>query len=440
MSNKGFKELIGIKSEEFISFVDDEYKISLSISKECLPLFEDVIDKVKHSSGSKRDEAEIGLSAFLTEILLECYDGELIECEYGYCVRLYDTIMVNEIDVFPYAWIKKRIHNGKSDSISFKINALYATGNVVKSSGKFSFDLTKDKKHAEILCKRLKVSYIDEMRVNEEISKLLDISINIIDEILVSVSKSVGFENKNEAAYKYFVCRIFKIYYFNAENFMKYFGEKFNDSFKSLSINKVIFSGFDFIALLDYVSNVPFDPNSKFFDELFDIEKSSKIFKIASIKERNEIIIQLLKINGRKIYHHDIKEFKKILKMVEIDNMEAIDFLLNYRVGYRQGCYKVIEFLFAYDYKEKDIFGRFDRTRNIIFWLDNANGRETKKPWLDKLLLLEQLSLSEDLNVICKWILNNNELKYDEENNWVDSVFTRFQKSSEFYFDSRTKS
>ncbi len=436
MSNKRIKEMIEIKSEEFISFVKKEYEFSLSVSKEGLPLFEDVIDKVKNYSDSKREEAEIGLTAFLTEVLLECYEGELIDSEYGYCVRLYNTLMVDEIDVFPEAWIKKRMQNGKGDSISFKINSLYATVKVVKYSGKFAFDLKEDKEYAKILSKRLKVSSIDEMRINEEISKLLDISINIIDEMLVSISKTVEFENKNEPAYKYFVSRIFKIYYFNAENFMKYFGEKFSDSFKSLSINKVIFSGFDFFALLDYVSNVPFGPNSEFFDELFDIEKNSKIFKFASFKERNEIIIQLLKINGRKLYHHDIKEFKKILKMVEIDNMEAIDFLLNYRVGYRQGCYKAIEFLFAHDYKEKDIFKRFDRIKNIIFWLDNANGREPKKPWIDKLLKLEQMSLSEDLNVICKWILSNNELKYDEEN-WVDSVFTRFQKSSKFYLESR---
>lgn len=424
------KKTLRKTTEDFILAAKNEYNISLDISRESLPLLEKIVDKVKYLSGSKREGFQIGLTAFLVELLLKCFKGETFINDIGIGVRLYNTSLGKNIEIFPGTWISKRLQNGQMDSIAFKFNVLSPKES---KDIRFSSEWPEDKPLAANFARRLEVPPNDEHLINTIVRKLLNNPEKFSNLLSNNLERVLGKTKQNDKSYKYFLGRIYKINFFVAKLKFKHDFRKFGKVFESLSIKQIMFFPDEFTALLEYIKDVPFGVNDNIFDQLFEIEKTTQLFNTASSKLRDETIIYFLELNGRKIYHHNIKELKKILGFIKEDNKDAIDFLSTYQVEYRQGCYKAIEFIFSYEFKEKELFDNFICQKDTILWLDNASGKDPQKPWNDKLIALEKRGISQDLKIICEWMLAHDELRYDEKNNWLDSIFSHFQKSAKWF-------
>lgn len=429
-----FKKAIHKITEEFILTVRKEYDIPLILSRESLPLLEKVTDKVEYFSGSKREAAEIGLTAFLTELLLEYFEGEVFKNDMDIIVRLYDTSLDQNIEILPRSWIAKRLKNGQKDSIAFKFAVLSANRG---EEPRLSSEWLEDKPLAANFAKNLEVPPCDEHFINNLIQELLESPEKTSNKLFNNPDSVLGKIKQNDKSYKYYLGRIYKMHFFVYKLKFIYDHRKFGGVFESFSIKHILLSPEEYSVLLEYIKDVPFGVSDNIFDELFDMEKSTQLFKKGNPELRNETIINLLKLNGRKLYYHNIKELKNILNFIKEDNKEAINYLSTYRAEYRQGCCKAIEYIFSYIFNGKEIFDNFVCQKDIIIWLDNASGREPKKTWNDKLMALKQKGISQDLELISEWILAHYDLRYDEKNNWLDSVFSRFQKSAKWYINMK---
>lgn len=418
------------KIEEFIHIVNIEYDIPLTFSKENLPLFEKVIDQVKSSSGVRRENYKKGLTLFLLGLLLESFEGEVFRTDTDYGVRLFNTWMGKNIEIYPKSWIDKRLQYGNSESITYKFEVLSA-----KKGGepRISSEWLEDDVLAERFARRLGVSSDDVYVVNNFIKELLEHPELISKNILNNPESLTEKIKQNEKSYKYLLGRIYKIKYFASKAKFKHGYTKFGRVFEQLAIQSVSLLPNEFTAFLEYIKDIPFGVNDNIFEELFQMEETNQLFNRGDLEFRNESLIHLLELNGRKIYHHNIKELKKILYFIRKDNEVVIDYLLNYEVDNRQGCYKAIEFILSYKFKDKEKYDNFVCQRDMVIWLDNANGREPKRAWIDKLEALKQLVTSQDLKTIYEWILAHNELKYDNEDNWLDDTFSHFEKSAKWY-------
>jgi hypothetical protein len=197
--------------------------------------------------------------------------------------------------------------------------------------------------------------------------------------------------------------------------------------------SKHVYNSIEFTSFLAYLRGTPVNPNSYIFDYIWKIEKQSKFFNSAALFMRDKALKYLLDLNGERVFHHNIKDFKKILGYIKPDNTAIINYLSIYKVHNNQGCYQVISFVFG-DLKYK-LHSTFEIKKNCINWLDNAVGSSPKKPWIDKFAAIQRELTDEELIKITRWILNNKHLKIEQSTGWIDDVYKRFQKSSEWYLE-----
>lgn len=239
----------------------------------------------------------------------------------------------------------------------------------------------------------------------------------------------------NESSLKYLLGRLIKIYYLM-------WGAVFSSGVDGSTLKirhfideafsrRPVFSLIEYTSFLAYLKGTPVNPNSDIFDYIWKIEKQSKFFSSADFFMRNKALKYLLDLNGERGFHHNIKDFKKILGHIKSDNTDIINYLSNYKVNNNQGCYQVINYVFR-DNKNK-MNSTFEIKKDYINWLDNAVGSSPKKPWLDKLANIQREQTEGELIKITRWILNNTHLEIEQSTGWIDDVYKRFQKSSEWY-------
>lgn len=242
----------------------------------------------------------------------------------------------------------------------------------------------------------------------------------------------------NESSLKYLLGRLIKIY-----DLM--WGAVFSSGVDGSTLKirhfideafsrRPVFSLIEYTSFLAYLKGTPVNPNSDIFDYIWKIEKQSKFFSSADFFMRNKALKYLLDLNGERGFHHNIKDFKKILGHIKSDNTDIINYLSNYKVNNNQGCYQVINYVFR-DNKNK-MNSTFEIKKDYINWLDNAVGSSPKKPWLDKLANIQREQTEGELIKITRWILNNTHLEIEQSTGWIDDVYKRFQKSSEWYYMS----
>ncbi|MFF2754029.1 hypothetical protein ACFVR1_09840 [Psychrobacillus sp. NPDC058041] len=187
----------------------------------------------------------------------------------------------------------------------------------------------------------------------------------------------------------------------------------------------------EFIAILEYMIGTEVSPNSNLFEYIWGIEKKSRFFNNAESTLTSKALISLLALNSQRGYHHNIKDFKKIIKFTKQDNSDVIEYLSKYKVKNKQGCYLAINnILTGIEHEDS-----FELKSEIIIWLDNASGSSPKKAWLDKLASIENKIEKVDLLNITNWIISNKHLERERSTGWLDDVFKRFQKSAKWYLD-----
>jgi hypothetical protein len=242
----------------------------------------------------------------------------------------------------------------------------------------------------------------------------------------------IDFSSISHKARIYLKSRIIKLYDANPFNWK--IVEKIQDISSSLSRSGLKLTAGEFAALLKYLQDSQFDPNGELFKNLWTIEKDLKILEKSDNQQRSEILILLLKLIERKIYHHDIIDFKKVLCLINADNLDVIEYLQNLSIKFRQGCYQAITHMLSCRFNTS-VYSNFNIQRLVIIWLDNATGKSPQNPWKEKLSKIELECTPQDISKLCQWIYTQNELRYDKGNHWLDSVFTRFQKSAKWYLN-----
>ena len=232
---------------------------------------------------------------------------------------------------------------------------------------------------------------------------------------------------------KYLLCRLIKVYDlmwggpYSGVNFASL---EIRDFIDEAYVSKPVFSPIEFTSFLSYLRGTPVNPNSDLFSYIWKLEKQSKFFNSADLLMRNKALKHLLELNSQRGYHHNIKDFKKILGYIKPDNTEIINNLSNYKVNNNQGCYQVMSFIFG-EFKNST----FEVKKDCIIWLDNAVGSSPKKPWMDKLAAIQRELSGEELMKISRWILNNKQLEREQSTGWIDDIYKRFQKSSKWYLE-----
>jgi hypothetical protein len=327
--------------------------------------------------------------------------------------------------VFPSSWIEKRLRKGRGDSIEFKI-AVLADFTLMETN--------YNPKWPEDTC------------LSEEYARDLVVNIfekNYMDKILHSIISNSGehlivdLENFSKGSLKYLRGRLIKLQDIHPFDFgIKDNLDHINKGFPK---SKLVFIDHEFLALLKYLQDSPIHPNGGLLKNIWAVEKNSSYFAKSKVKSCNEAIIYILKLIAKKGYHHDIIDFKKVLDLIGSENDEIIKLLSNYKLEYEQGCFKAIKYVIGYNFSEC-LYRNFEVQRQVIEWLDNASGGTPKNSWKDKLSVILQNCLPQDVSTVCEWMINHDELKYDEKNYWIDSVFTRFQKSSGWYLDKNNQS
>lgn len=194
-------------------------------------------------------------------------------------------------------------------------------------------------------------------------------------------------------------------------------------------IKRIKFSSTDFLFLMnDYLSVTWVYPQNNLAAKLIRIAQNSNLLD-TEYPEKNAIFISILEIIAKKGYHHDIIDFKKVLKYIFINDIEIVAYLKNYHVTNAQGCFEMIHTLFncpmySDDYKD------FTVKRQIIEVFDTARGSQISSVWKSKALDLMNCISIEKLKDWSEIINNGNKWIYDNETGWKDDVVKRFRKAA----------
>jgi hypothetical protein len=178
-----------------------------------------------------------------------------------------------------------------------------------------------------------------------------------------------------------------------------------------------------YLAGLDFLQDTAMGPNGDVFKTIWKIRRN--VSKPASIEEQAQEVKSLLGLVSKQPYHHNLSDFKRILKMVPPSH----EFLaLEFRPKVQLGIYQAITFLF-----ETHTETSFPLKRKIIHLFDSARGKDPKPKWCSGLAAI----LDEDFHGIttsfADWIIQSQTLRYPNgESDWQDDIFVRFLKSAEW--------
>jgi len=246
------------------------------------------------------------------------------------------------------------------------------------------------------------------------------------------------FPVRNEFSFKYLLGRLMKIYDIAwGGNVLPPIIDgdivDLNRFIESALSSKPVYTPAEFTALLAYLQGTPVSWNSYVFDNIWLIEKHSKFFKTADGALREKALFHLLDLNADKGFHYNIKDFKKILKLIAPEDTAVIHHLLKYKVLNNQGCYQVINHILVDSGNEG--YESFRNKIEVIFWLENSIGSSPKKAWLNKLESVENRLETEELVIIAHWIINHEIFEKDSGTVWADDVYKRFKKSAHWYLE-----
>lgn len=408
-------------AEEFALKIKNQHDLCLDFSRDSIQTLEEALEKVKHISSDERKTNIIGFAAYLGHMLITLFDGFWFLDDTGLGVELKNTAFGENTVVYPGVWVEKRLRNGMADSIGFKIAAL----TVSSVNGEHSVEFCiQDERAAEYYAAQIKIDPADKKFMDQLVQNIINNrdSINLKD-----------YSNASEKSRIYLKSRLIKLYDDNP--FYWELVEKIKSVNDSLLNKRLKFSAPEYIAFLEYLQDASFDPNGDLFKNLWSVEKDSRFFEKSESHYRSKASILLLKLIENKRYHYDIIDFKKVLCLINPDNMDVVPYLQNLSVINEQGCFQAIKHILNCSFNSFP-YKNFDIQRQVIIWLDNATGKQPHNPWKEKLSAIESECLPHDLSVLCQWLVEHKEFRYDRQNHWLDSVFARFQKTANWYLNN----
>lgn len=207
---------------------------------------------------------------------------------------------------------------------------------------------------------------------------------------------------------------------------------------KLVNDKMIVYLPEDFFHVTVYLKDNYFvSPNSNFLEDILKIENVRSIFKKADTKVKFETLKNILHIIYQKTYHHDIISFKRILKLVSETDSELIDYLKNFQVENKQGCYKIANDILNLDLF-KDNWKDFEIKVQLISFFDTARGAKPTSNWNNKFQELSAIIDKKKLLQIVDAVLENENCKIYEFNcgaQWSDDTAKRFLKSAQWIKD-----
>lgn len=209
------------------------------------------------------------------------------------------------------------------------------------------------------------------------------------------------------------------------------FGVLLQKLFRNTNENEAVSSA-QLVAIANYVkSPLEVTPNGDLLENLFQIVAKNKIEKYWKTAERQVFLSVVLSLISDKGFHHDIKFFKKVIKLIKAEDHELMAWVTNFEVKNQQGCYLVVRQLFSNWFSE-DNWTDFARKNELLQLFDTASGSQPKEAWLKKYRHLATEIGSERLEKVARQVkLLERHRKYDHLG-WTDDVVVRFLKASDF--------
>lgn len=199
--------------------------------------------------------------------------------------------------------------------------------------------------------------------------------------------------------------------------------------------NMIVYSPEDYFDTTVYLKENYFvSPNSNFLEDILKIEHVRGIFKQGNVEVKLSTLKNILHIISQKTFHHDIKCFKKILKLVSANDSGLIDYLKNYKVENNQCCYKIIADILNFGI-EADLWKDLEIKVKLINFFDTGRGANATSSWLKKLDELNVRVGSSKLLQLANKILENENCKdhkFDYGLQWSDDTAKRFLKSAQW--------
>lgn len=192
----------------------------------------------------------------------------------------------------------------------------------------------------------------------------------------------------------------------------------------------------EFVNVTKYCrDNFFVSPNGELIENILKINTKHKITAKSSTEEKRNIINNILYIITDTGFHHDIICFKKILKLITVEDIELIEQIKSFKVKNSQGCYFLINIIFDTYLPFDNIAEDFDIKRELIFWLDSSGGAKPKQSWIEKMLALKVKIGLPSLLLICEQIIEHKQLVnyyFNDSCYWGDDVCKRFIKSAQW--------
>jgi len=175
-----------------------------------------------------------------------------------------------------------------------------------------------------------------------------------------------------------------------------------------------------------FLQDTRVNPNDDMFKRIWHLWKKAPTSK--PLNEVAEILGLLLNLIAKKVYHHNINDFKRILKLVP-EGFESI--ISEFDPKVRQGIFIALQKLFR-DYCSVP----FALKTNIVELLDSSRGREAQLPWVNKLDTVCSSGGRDIMIDYAAWIFANENLKHPQDTGgWRDDIFGRFFKGAQWILE-----
>lgn len=307
---------------------------------------------------------------------------------------------------------------------------------------------------SRILAEELTISEIDFIKIqnwfdllllkHEESSSDRDEQLQTERELETKFNELISSETERKS-YKYILPKLLN--YNNVFNdaflrslYVTRLGALLRDNLISKLVNDkmIVYSPEDFFHITVYLrENYFVSPNSNFLEDILKIENVRGIFKQATTKVKFETLKNILHIIHQKTFHHDIICFKKILKLVSERDFELIDYLKNFQVENKQGCYKIINDILNLEIAA-DGWNDFEMKVQLINFFDTGRGANPTASWSKKFQELSGTIDSDRLSQTADTVLENENSKnyeFDYGAQWGDDTAKRFLKSAQWIKD-----
>lgn len=418
--------------EQFVSMLSRRFNIKLDFTNETLFCMDGLVSDFQKMTLSKQDLVEIknGLSYFLGECICQMFNASWVQ-EYFEGQDYLGVTLANKTIIAPFAWMEKRFRYGTKESITMKINVF------VIPPKKRDFEdpqWNDDRKYAEQFAKTMLVPEEERLWVDGWISEVLLVhqywNINPIEDKLNELETDAFSRKLDITTKKYWFVRMIKLLGEMLSMKLPWPLPMIRHTIGKLKEGSLRQEPYEFTAMTSYLKSSR-SVHHSIFEGIWKTESSSSFFRRASQKDRLQCLSNLLDLDMKRGYYHSIADFKHILKFVRDDEFEIKNRVLFMEWPQKQGLCRLLEFILHYTVDETIIDG-FCVKRDIINWLDNATGREPKKPWLDKLDHLRGMPTDRILKDVTQWIIQNEQFRNNQTGD-ADETYRRFYKSAEWY-------